>query len=95
MINALLIDSCILHTRTFDTNNEPTDVDVPLSCKAEYKTQWIKDINGEDFLSQANVMIKNRTVTHDYQITFDGKRCPVKKIAKPKFWSYNFIQVFL
>lgn len=72
--------------------------DVAVKGKVEYKTRLVKNLEGEDVVSSATVLLPEsvdvdlaRELTHEDMLTFDGVEHAIVAIEQPKAFSSFFI----
>ena len=97
MIGAYLTDNIVLHVSGgLDKYNEPlADTEINLKGKVKIGTALVKDIKGENVFSSMSVMLKSRTISHEDFLEYDGKEYAIISIAKPRDFSWGFMEVFL
>ena len=97
MINAYMTDTIIIHrSGGNDKWGEPlADTETTVKGKFEIGTALVKDIKGENVYASASVMLASQTLTHEDRIEFDGKEYVIINMAKPRDFSWGFLEVFL
>jgi hypothetical protein len=92
-----MTDTVTLHrAATYDEFNEPLpDVEITLRARVEIGTKLVKDIKGENVYSSMSVMLKSRAISHEDFIEYDGKEYAIISIAKPRDFSWGYMEVFL
>ena len=97
MLNCYMCDSIILHrSNGNDKYNEPlADTEIPLKARVEIGTKLVKDIKGENVYSSMTVTMKVRAISHEDFIEFDGHEYAIISIAKPRDFSWGYLEVFL
>lgn len=72
--------------------------DVAVKGKLEYKTKLVKDMEGEEVVSPATILLPesvdaelSRELTHEDMLKFDGKEHTILAIETPKAFSSYFV----
>ena len=93
MINIYLIDTVVIKKITYDQWGEPSETTETVKARVVYKTHLVRNFAGEQVVSLASVMLKNRTLSHADKITFDGIDHAILNISKARGFSYQILIV--
>ena len=89
----------IVKSAGYDIWKQPlASSDVAVKGKIEYKTNLVKDMNGEDVVSSAMILLPasidallSRELTHEDALTFDSVKHTIVAIERPTAFSKSFI----
>lgn len=95
MIKAYLNDTIVLKTATRDKWGTVTYVDTTIPARIEEKTKLIRSLSGEQVISTEQVLIENRTVTHQDKVTVNGVQRSIISIIKEKDFSNVALWLYL
>ena len=97
MIGSYLTDSITLKQYTFDNIGRIIDTDTTtLKAFIEKGTKKVTDINGQEAVSTARVLIKvNSSINHKDKINFDSIDWTIVAIETPRDFSERFMTVHL
>lgn len=97
MLNAYMTDSVTLHRAAGnDKYGEPlVDTEIVLPARVEIGTKLVKDIKGENVYSSMSVILASRAISHEDFIEYNGTEYAIISIAKPRDFSWGYIEVFL
>lgn len=93
MINAYLIDTVIIKKITYDQWGETSESTEIIKARVIYGSRLVRNFAGEQVVSSAQVMLKNRTLSHADKITFDGIDHAILNISKARGFSYHILIV--
>lgn len=96
-LNAYSINSVTLRTKaSTDALNNITYTNSTIVCRVEFKTQLVKNQQGEDVKSEIMIYFENDvSVTHGDKVIVNGNEYAIIKISDMNDFSLNHIEVFL
>ena len=96
MIKAYLVDRVSLLREHRDEYGEIISTDITeLICRVDWKRRKIVTAHGEELMSEALIMLEARDIHEDDKIRIDAKDWKILRIAKPKDFSWGFIEVYI
>jgi len=95
LIEAYLIDTVTLKTKTLDKWNEPTIISASIKCRIERKNRMIRDFEGNEVVSMTKVTMKDRTITPSDEITIDGSDHGILNITEQRGFSKKYLEVYI
>jgi hypothetical protein len=99
MINAYLVDTVYIARPTRDEWGEVTLLSLTeVRGRIDYKVRRVINFKGEEVTSEKSVLLGERDIHPDDFVRIDGpagRDWPVLKIAKPKDFSWNIVEVYL
>lgn len=96
MIKAYLVDQVSLLREHRDEYGEIISTDIEaIACRVDWKRRRITNERGEELISEALIMLESRDVHEDDKIRIDAKDWKILRIAKPKDFSWGFIEVYI
>lgn len=95
MINAYMTDNLTLRTVTLDKWNAPTNSDVLIKGRFEFKTKLIRNLQGEQVVSTAVVWLPLTTITHKDKIIYEGVVYSILNITEAKDFSKRFLKLLV
>jgi len=95
MIGAYLTDEItIIKSAGVDKWGEPlTPEEIETKARIDYKTRLVRNFAGEQVVSSATILLKNRELSHEDKIKFDGIEHAILNIAKKKDFSNQYLEV--
>jgi len=93
MLNAYMVDSIIIKIVTYDEWGEPSEVETTVKGRIEYKTRMVRNMQGEQVVSSARIMLDNRTLNHRDKLYFDSRDHAILNIGKKKDFSNQYLEV--
>ncbi|MFA5456871.1 MAG: hypothetical protein WC261_04475 [Synergistaceae bacterium] len=95
MISAYLIHTGTLKTATLDKWGKKTFSSTTVRCRIEEKTRLVRNQSGEQVVSDMQVMLENRTVTHNDKFTVNGVDRSIIAISKEQDFSNVILWLYL
>jgi SPP1 family predicted phage head-tail adaptor len=96
MINAYLQDSMEILTVTYDKWGTATTVSTSIKGRFNYKTQMVRNLEGEQVVSNAFVLIPaTEDINNEDKIKYNGKEYNILSLELAKDFSDRFIKVNL
>ena len=95
MIGCYMTDSLTLKTATLDTWGKASYTSTIIKVRFEYKTKLVRNIQGEQIVSTANVILTDRILTHADKIVYGGVEYSIISIGKAKDFSNKFLRIYL
>lgn len=95
MIKAYLNKTITFHSATRDKWGAVTYVDTPIAARIEEKTKLLRSTSGEQTVSNAQVLIEDRTVTHLDKVTVLGVKRSIISIVKDTDFSNIALWLYL
>lgn len=93
MINVYLTDTIVIKKITYDKWGESSETTETVKARIEYKTRLIRNFAGEQVVSSARIMLKNRILSHADKINFDDADHSILSIGKEKDFSNQYLMV--
>lgn len=95
MINAYCKDSITVKTSTRDQWGTATYTSATVKGRFEFKTKMVRNLQGEQVVSSANVILPLMTLTHDEKIYYGSKEYSILGIEEAKDFSNRFMRIYL
>lgn len=93
MINVYLTNTIVIKKIAYDQWGEPSETPETVKARIEYKTRLIRNFAGEQVVSSARVMLKNRTLSYADKINFDNIDHSILSISKGQDFSNQYLMV--
>lgn len=95
MIGAYLNDDIILRTTIRDKWNAVTERKLSIRGRIEFKTRMVTNVQGQQVISSASVIIETRPIAHKDGVTYAGKEYQILAIGEAKNFSRQFLRLDL
>lgn len=95
MINAYITDTITLKRRVYGTWGGATDTESTIKGRFEFKTKMTRNLQGEQVVSTANVILPLMSIEHKDKIVFESKEYTILAIERRKDFNSRFLLIYL
>lgn len=96
MIKAYLIDDIVVKRITYGTwGGVAQEIEIDTKGRFNFETKMVRNIQGEQVVSTANVMLPIMDIQHKDKIEYDGKDYSILGIEIKKDFSKRFLLINL
>jgi hypothetical protein len=95
MLNSYMTDDITIKAVTYDQWGSPTESEIEVKGRFEFKTKLVRNQAGEQVVSSANVMLPVITLGHQDKIVYGGKTYSILSIELKKDFSNRFLLIYL
>ncbi len=96
MIDVYLQDEIKIKTSTTDQWGEPSESSTEtVSGRFVYKTQIVRDAEGQEVTASGHVLLKDRTLGYDATIEYDNTDYAIANIHRIRDFDNKYLKVFL
>ena len=95
MINAYLTDDITIQRNTFGTWGTSTPTNTTVKGRFEFKTKLVRNQNGEQVVSSANVMLPVVVLGHQDKIIYNTVTYSIIALELKKDFTNRFLLIYL